>query len=535
MKRIILSAVGVLAVCIWGLRGRGALGWWRGDYVEWRVMPNGTTWPIGAWGLPLVVLFLFGGAALLSVYDRFRRAKTRKEEKNSVATALICLGVLGFLWPWTLLGPGNLSRVNERSDLARVTLEGRLNLLASQWSDVATEYFGAAYGITDGRAFAHTYADARQHPASPSLAHIATHPPGATLLFYGARRVVEGVPGLNGALNSLAATLTAQDEATLYKQLSLVRETSSLGAGVPAPPPLSRGAIGGALFCVLLMGLSLVLALPAVYGLATTGIADDNEREARGLFACALWVLAPTLNLYAFSLDAVVAGGAAWTLFFAARALATGRRRFAVGAGGALALTTMLSFGALALGIVIVLAAVFGHTPRAPAVRVAFWVALAFGGTWLAAALWGGFNPLVVMSQATAAHHFATLRVRSYAPWVGMNLVMWAVFCGWPLGVAVVQAALGGKELIMRSGSRNEAKSFPMGTAFALATVSALVLLSLSGQVRGEVERLWLFFLAPLAACALVRSRKEAGVLAALQAVQTLVMAATIAPLVRPF
>ncbi len=533
MKRVFLAALGVVAVALWGFGGRGNLGF----RDEWKIMSNGTPWPIGAWGLPLAVLLLFGGAALLSVYDRFKRAKTRKEQKNSVATALVCLGVLGFLWPWTLLGPGNLSRVSEKSQLSRVTLEGRFNLLASQWSDVATEYFGTAYTISDAREFFRTYASTRQNPTSYALAHVATHPPGATLWFYGARRVAEGVPGLNDGLNSLAAKLTGQDEATLFSLLSNVRATASRGAGVATPPLLPRSAIGGALFCVILMGLSLVLALPAVYGLATIKSDEDGVDflEARGLFACALWILGPSFNLYAFTLDAVIAFGAAWTLFFAARALSSGKRRFAVAAGLAFALTSMLSFGALALGLVILLAAVFARTPRALLLRALGLAAGAFILTWFLAAMWGGFNPLLVMTQATKAHHFATLSVRSYWPWVVLNLAIWAVFCGWPMVISLLGAAQVRKELIIRTGSKKEAKPISLELAFAVGTILTLVVLCLFGQVRGEVERLWLFLLAPLAASALTGSRKEATILASLQAVQTLVMAATIAPLVRPF
>ncbi len=533
MKRVILAAVGVVAVAIWGFSGKGNLG----VANEWQIQPNGTAWPLGAWGLPLAVLLLFGGAAALSVYDRFKRAKSRKEQKNSVVTALICLGFVGLLWPWTLLGPGALTRLNAPSQLSRVTLEGRFNLLASQWSDVATEYFGTAYSITDAREFSRNYAATRQNPTSRSLAHIATHPPGATLFFYGVRRFVEGVPGLNDALNSLAARLTGQEEPQLFSLLNSVRSTASRGASVPAPPPLPPGAIGGALFCVFVMGLSLVVALPAVYGLATIGSDEDSrdEAEARGLFACALWVLAPCLNLYAFSLDAVIACGAIWTLYFAARALSRNSPRDAILTGLALALTSMLSFGALALGLVILLAALFSRMPISRWGRSAAFAGAAFIIAWVLAALWGGFNPLQVMSQATEAHKFATLSVRSYWPWVVLNLLIWAIFCGWPLVVSLLEAASMRKELIIRTGTKKEANVFPLGLAFALGTISTLVLLCLLGQVRGEVERLWLFLLAPLATSVVVRSGKQATALAVLQGVQTLIMAATIAPLVRPF
>jgi hypothetical protein len=63
-----------------------------------------------------------------------------------------------------------------------------------------------------------------------------------------------------------------------------------------------------------------------------------------------------------------------------------------------------------------------------------------------------------------------------------------------------------------------------------------LLLLSVSGNVRGEVERLWLFLLAPLCVLGALRLNwRQAGPLLILQAVQTILMAATLAPLVRPF
>lgn len=533
MKRVFLAALGVIAVALWGLVWRAPLG----IPNEWTIPPNATTWPLGSWGLPLAVLVIFGGAAGLSVYDRFKRAKSRKEQKNSVVTTLICLAILCFLLPWTLLGPGALSRTVTTSTLSRLTLEGRFNLLAAQWSDLATEYLGAAYKINDAREFTRTYAATQQRPTSRALSHLATHPPGATLWFYGVRLFVEGVPGLSGNLNALAVRLTAQDEPTLFSLLSDVRQTASLGAGGQAPAPLPQSAIGVSLMCVILMGLSLVVALPAVYGLATTGI-DENSldmAEARGLFACTLWVLAPTLNLYAFTLDAVIACGAVWTLYLASRAFLTGRVGWAMAAGVAFSLTTQLSFGALCLAVVLVGAGWVAKVPPPKLLRVVGWALGGFLVTWGGAAIWGGFNPLTVMAQATAAHRFATLEVRPYSHWVLLNLLIWAIFCGWPLIAALIQSPRLGKELIIRTGSRKEVEVIPWGVAFALATIATLVLLSLLGQVRGEVERLWLFLLAPLTASVLVRSGKEATCLAVLQGAQTLVMAATIAPLVRPF
>jgi len=546
MKRVFVALALVLGVCLWCVSGRGNLGW----RDEWKIVPNGSLWPLGAWGLPLVTLLLLGGGAALSVYDRFKRAKTRREQTNSTVTAFVCLGLLGALWPWTLLGPGAPMKITSASQLSRLNLEGRLNLLAAGWSDVATQYLGTAYGINDPRAFCATYAGTQQNPSSRALAHLATHPPGATLWFYAVRRAVESSPALGEGLNSLAVTLTGRDlgEDKLLSTLNDVRATASRSANVPAPPPLPRGAIGVALLCAILQGLSLPLALPAIYGLATSSIgrkrqtgeenrespvSTDSSNEARGLLACALWILAPTVNLYAFSLDALVACGAAWTLFFAARALGTGKRRWAIATGLALALTSMLSFGALALGLVLLVGGVLCSEIRVGS-RAGALALGAFVLAWAGAALWGGFNPLGVAHAASRAHEFATLSVRSYAPWAGLNLAVWAIFCGWPLVISLVGGALSGKELIIRSRTRIWGRCPDIALAFALGTISTLLALSLSGQVRGEVERLWLFLLAPLAACALVGRGRSAVALVFLQAVQTLVMAAALAPLIRP-
>lgn len=547
MKRVFVALALVLGVVAWCFSGRGNLSWRDGLPI----VPHASLWPLGAWGLPLVTLFLLGGAAGLSVYDRFRRAKTRKEQTNSTLTALICMALLGALWPWTLLGPGAPMKITSASQLSRLTFDGRFNLLAAQWSDVATQYLGTAYQINDPRAFCATYASAQQHPTSRALAHVATHPPGATLWFYGVRRFVESLPALGEALNGFAATLSGLEEAKLLPLLAQLRETASLSASVAAPPPLPRGALGVALLCAILQGLAIPAALPAVYGLATSFGKSEAEEdadaggnnsldgenngatEARGLLACALWVLAPSLNLYAFSLDALVACGAAWTLFFAARAFTTRKRRWALAAGLALALSSMLSFGALALGLVLLVGGLLALEGRF-LIRTLALAGGAFVLAWIGAGVWGGFNPLEVAHLATGAHEFATLSVRSYAPWVGLNLWIWAIFCGWPLVVALVGGAGIEKELIIRSRIRIGARRPDIAWAFASGTILTLCALSLSGQVRGEVERLWLFLLCPLAACALVGNGKSAVALVGLQAVQTLAMAAALAPLIRP-
>ena len=579
MLRVIFAAVAIGLTALWLFVWRAPIG----VRDQWLIAPNDAAWPAGAWLLPVGVVAIFGGAAALSVYDRFKRAKSRKEQTNSTVTALVCLAVIGLIWPWALLGPGQIQNRAATANI-KLTLEGRFNIIAAMWSDVTTEYFGAAYLVDDARAYTRTYAQTQQNPISRAQAHVAAHPPGAVLWFYGARKLYESSPALQSGLTELAQTMTGQTQDESAKLAQSLREVAARGVGAPDPPPLPPSAIGAALGCAILLGLSLVAALPAVYGLAALGGGAHAER--RGLVAAALWILAPTTNLFAFTLDALVACGAAWTLYFAAlawqrnaaelaRAVGkTGKSKLEaseVGAGLAwgsnpsakqesrlephaspapappksanfwwfasgvtLALTTFLSIGALAVGAILV-GALLLYRPRG-AGRALLLGGGAFILVWLLLSLWGGFNPFAIALQAGKAHRFATLQTRSYWPWVWLNLAMWLPFIGWPVVALLAQSVKLGNE--RAKPARVNAQMEAAGVCFGVATLGVLVLLCLSGNVRGEVERLWLFALAPV--CVLA-ARHDAlrlrawALLLALQAVQTLLMAATLAPLVRPF
>jgi hypothetical protein len=517
MRQIFATLALLCVLAVWLLVTRGSFGVPR----QWYLDPNATPWPYGAYLLPLGVLFIFGAAAALSVYDRFKRAKSDKEKRNSTLTALFCLAIVLFLWPWALLGPGAISQQSPHGGPPRLTLEGRFNIIAAQWSDVATEYFGVAYQVQNARSFGREYARKWQQPESPFQAHVATHPPGAVLFFYGARRVYEGLPPIQNTFESLAVALTGQKLEESRDLAGALRTSSSLGLGAPAPPNLPISAVGGALWSAWLLGFSLVLAIPAVFGLAKSGQSGD-EAEKRGLFAVALWVLAPSVNLFAFTLDAPIAAGSIWTLFLFARALdnaALKRARLAsIGAGMMLALISFLSFGALSVGAILVFVLVFYR--REMLVTRGAELLLAFVGTWLFLSLVFAFNPLQVFFNAMNVHRFATLNKRSWGAWAMMNLIMWAPFAGFSLLVCALR----------RPQSRF------VGAQIGIATLFLLILLSLSGNVRGEVERLWLFALAPIAvwtAFAQIPTKSRA-VLLALQAAQTVLMAATLGPLVRP-
>lgn len=519
MRRLFVTLALFTALAFWLLVSRGSFG----VSHQWYLDPNARPWPFGAWLLPLGVIFISGGAAALSVFDRFKRAKSDKEKRNSTLTALFCLSVLLFLWPWALLGPGAISQQDSHGGPPRLTLEGRFNLIATQWSDVATEYFGVAYQVQDARQFGREYAQKWQEPPSQFQAHVATHPPGAVLFFYGLRRIYESAPPLQKVFEGLAVALTGQKLEESRVLAGALRSSTSLGLGAPAPPPLPISAVGGALWSAFALGFSLVLATPAVYGLATAAQSGD-EAEKRGLFAVALWVTAPAVNLFAFTLDAPIAAGCIWTLYFVTRALdaapeaAKSARLWMIGAGITLALTSFLSFGALAVGAFI--AIILAWKRREMLLQRGAELLLGFAATWLFLALIFAFNPLEIFFQAMQVHRLATLNKRSYLLWLPMNLVMWAPFAGFSMLICALH----------RPQNRLAAAQF--GAAMLLV----LLLLSLSGNVRGEVERLWLFALAPLAvgAAFLPLCTRKRAIFLGLQALQTLLMAATLGPLVRP-
>ena len=542
MFRVIFATVAVALTALW-------LFLWRAPFGvgNWHVSPNNFNWPPAAWLLPTGVVIIFGGAASLSVYDRFKRAKSRKEQTNSTVTALVCLAVIGLIWPWSLLGPGQPKSLVDSVALGgnlksqKIVFEGRFNVIAAMWSDVATEYFGAAYSFDDARAYTRSYAATQQNPQLRAQAHVATHPPGAVLWFYGVRVIYENSPPIQSAMTALGQIVTGQTNEESAVLLAQLRATApsiiNAPASFPSPRPLQNTAVGAALLCAILLGLSLLAALPAVYGLAAIG--DGDNAEKRGVLAAGLWILAPTTNLFAFTLDALVACGAAWTLYFAAlawhrMAKNPGHSKSAnfywFASGILLALTTFISIGAFAVAAILI-GALLIYRPRGAARALALGAG-AFVLTWGVLALWGGFNPIEIALNAGRAHRFATLETRPYWPWVWLNLATWLPFIGWPL------VALLPKGVKLYKEFAPSASFIAGGVGLGVATLGVLVLLCLSGNVRGEVERLWLFALAPVCALAAATPTmrwKSWAVLLALQAVQTLLMAATLAPLVRPF
>lgn len=638
---VVAAGAMVVFTAFWLLAARWGIG--RDD---WFITPRRVWWSWGVWLLPFAILALFGGLALVSAYDRFRRAKSRGEQKTSVRLCVFALMLFALCWPWAALGPtaGGAS--------------GASNLIAATWSDVANGYFSNAYRIEDARSFSRDYVPQQQTNYAQTQAHVATHPPGATLFYFAARRAFEASPLLQTVFSSVHRNMTG---VSVPESAAFARNVVAIGTGTR--PDLPDSAAPCALWCAFLLSLATTFSVPAAYllgagndrqndatravpsvtnanatnanlpskietsiatssGASTNRMANDwDQSEARGLAAASLFALAPSVGLFAFTLDALIGCLAAWTLVLVAQRLGGGAAWQMVAAGALLAFNSFFSFGALATGAVIVAALALrfamrlrekstsaendldAHLPdkkmpdestrlskpkvqatqtRRLAGRLFFdlaWCALGFCALWLLLCLLLPMQPLAIFARAMQAHHEATGN-RNRWGWAGINLGMFALFAGWPVAIACSAVAVRSwkprlRPRPMRGASvaadasrvskttRETAIAAPsdagktariMGAAMLLT----LVWLTLSGNVRGEVERLWMFALAPLCALAaqigtprddvseadadaagtFKRGAHEYLVLVALlilQIVQNVLMTGALAPLVRPY
>jgi hypothetical protein len=351
------------------------------------------------------------------------------------------------------------------------------------------------------------------------------------------------VPAVENGFTALAQRLSGESISSLAQEANLLRGTASRVAGnKDEPAALPASAIGCALWCAFLISLAVAVTVPVVYWLGTSGSAEySGAGEARGLLCAALFVLAPTVQLFNFSVDALITCGAVWTLACVARRMGGGKSWWLVPAGVLLTLTSFLSFGALAIGVIAAFALMLhgraAGLPLRPLIVDLILLAAGFFVTWLLLTVVLAMQPVAIFRNAMAAHKLATLQSRSYWGWVGLNFVTFALFIGWPATVAIVAQAGG-----LRRWGQYSARLQEPAVSLGVATLLTMVALSFSGNVRGEVERLWMFLLPPLCAFALAglksANAKTAytwGGLLLLQAVQTLFMAATLAPLVRPF
>ncbi len=361
--------------------------------------------------------------------------------------------------------------------------------------------------------------------------HVATHPPGAVLFFHAVRELGAAFPGLRRSALIASSTAVGMTIEELGAEVTRYPMSHWLGSEGLATAILASWLLGA---CGALMPAVIFATLRRTVG------------AERALAAAAVLALTPSMLLYFATLDQLIALAAA----LMAAALAGTQRHWAWAAVAGLiaAAALFVSLGALAL---VALAGVFlllrgarqagrsgdlswTDTRSALVPLLVFGAGLALGiGLWYAA----GVDAMRVFSEGLGAHSVNGLMVlRRYGVWVWMNFVEFAIFLGLPLTVLVVASV----PRIIRTLREVSSRALPayLGGA-ALVT---LLLLDISGGVKGETGRLWLFFAPWLAAAVGPELIDEAGTrrhlfafTLGLTALQLLLMAWTMQPIMRPY
>lgn len=344
--------------------------------------------------------------------------------------------------------------------------------------------------------------------------HSLTHPPGPLLAVraFGWLDRVLPAPMADGTAGTAAEQggglggLPGLAAAAIDREVARAR---SHGRPVPRPPP---GPWAVAALAVLLPALSAFAAWPLYLLARRWGLAPETA-----LLAALLWLLAPARSLFTPSFDQALPAllvGAAW--------LASGGGRARAAAAGALLFAACFaSYGCLpALPLVAVCAAA---APR-PAGSAATgdsrsrglwqrWSALALGFAlpYLALAVAAGHDPWHAMRVALELHQRIAVAPRSYATWLLWNPYDFALLAS-PAVVGLAALALfrtawtdgdTGPAAAPTSGAgrvsilellRDFRTAAPLqaGRWAAWAWWGLLVMLLLSGGVRGEAGRIWL-------------------------------------------
>ncbi len=511
-----LQTLAVLALAVWLFVLERPIGYREEWRIQLRPPSVGVQQPFD----PLLVVVGFGSAAGYITY--LMRRHDRDRWRRWLAALFVVTLVVGVyaLQVACVLVPGHALPF----------------LVASTFSEVATEYFVAADHIMDVGEFLRHY-DTTMLGAEY---HLGTHPPGAVLVYRLLVRVSEEAPGLTTSLWLWVENTAGMDAEWMSRWAAQF-------PGTPAPPPW---VLPKAAFCSLALPWFGALSLVPLYLLAVTlgapstrpaGAAEAGARKGRPLLAFAVLMPAvPSLILFVPALDQVVLFCAAWSLYAVVAGWA-GRKPWASLLGGlALGIGCFVSFGLAAVGPVLALylfvSAAYGCSDRRSAMRQAgLHLALLVAGVLVIGLLVHvglGVDLAAVWQQGMAAHADLT-HTRTYVVWLGLNLVEFAVFLGLPLAVALAAALSAARPV--RDALRDP------GFVLAVSALAVILLLDVSGRVRGEVGRIWLFLMPPLAlyAASWLGQRRwwahHVGATIGLQIVQLWLMALALTPLVRPY
>jgi hypothetical protein len=424
-------------------------------------IPGQWAWEVRSKPLNVVALLraVLVGAAITGVcwlgLARLRR------RRRSVAAVVAGLALLVFVFQLAI---------------ASLAPQAGFYLVAGTGSSVATEYFGAAKGVRDPWAFCRAYA-----ATQPLGHHVATHPPGAVLAYWVCLLAYESTPFPRRTFATGAERL-----------IGAPRDVIAVAANSYPGTAMAPEDVGAALFCCLAFGACAALTVVPLYWLAAR-----VARRSTALLVCCLFALAPAPVLFFQGLDALVLLLGATALALAYAAVKNQRLWAAALCGLTLGVMCAITFGATAAVLTVLGVAALLAFRLPPAQRGRAWACIAAGaGVWVAAIaaldlLCEGRLPLI-FTQAMAAHRSLTFGGfrRHYSTWVWLNLVEFACFLGLPV-LAALAAGVG-------SLARRRGRGMSEAELVGLVGLGVLLALNLSGSVRGEVGRVWMFLMPPL-------------------------------------
>jgi hypothetical protein len=406
---------------------------------EWR-------WPLRSIELtvrfliPIVTLSLY---VFLSAWwlQRFQRAVTRRSEVTLVLFVIVAAPII---------------------QLSLAAAVSRLPLL---------EFFGPTVSVHNSGYFTTAVAspDLNQllsnFPAlMPSLPiHAQSHPPGAVIAQWLSWQIFQALPPLADAIALPLRTLQCHN---------------------PGLMALDNAQIASA---------SIGMLLPLLGGLAAWPLYALAKRISNVHVAAITALVFPLLPLFALWMsqwDQIYPLLLLLGLYLAHVGLEKNSWWRIALAGVPLSIASFFSVGNFVLMVIV---GVYGaawlwfyrkaiHLSVSRVLRLVSGFAVGCLSIWLLYWLFFGVNPLSVISTGSRLAFESTTGNRSYGVWLLGNPIDFLVFLGFPITILLLY------NLIKRI-------PFPRSLLpLAIATCGTLILLWLSGIVRGEVGRLWMYF-----------------------------------------
>jgi len=334
--------------------------------------------------------------------------------------------------------------------------------------------------------------------------HLMTHPPGGVLYIWLWRQAFQLLPGVG---RIVAQVFRAYHCSALW----FVRLENAQIASAMAQ-----------------MTIPLLSGLP-ILPLYLLGKRISSSKAA--FRAAALYVMVPSLTVFTMRWDQIYPLFLCLSLYCLHRGLEERQSRFFFVSGLSLSVASFMSLGNLTIAVAIGAYGLFRVLSVRPGDRWQWlqdtwrsWVWLAFGSAavWLVYQAACGVSIWDVFSTSMRTHLYLG---RSYWLWIGWNLYDFLTFLGIPIAVFFVAESGRAWRAVRKDGGGVTDESL-----LALAIGVALLVVNLTGVVRGEVGRLWLLWMPVACLIAAVRltrrdSRLEFALVLKLVAAQVLFFA----------